>query len=59
MPPVVRDTLSLRPQGFYGYAFLAVRVAEIISLIVITGIVSRTYSSRLPQANRCMSRNTT
>ncbi|KAK4156160.1 hypothetical protein C8A00DRAFT_41319 [Chaetomidium leptoderma] len=38
MPTVVRDTLSLRPQGFYAYAFLAARIAQIISLGVITGI---------------------
>jgi hypothetical protein len=42
MPPVVRDTLSLRPQGVYAFAFLAARAAEMVSLIIIIGIVSRT-----------------
>jgi hypothetical protein len=45
MPPVVRDTLSLRPQGFYGYAFLATRVAQIASLAVITGLVADLLST--------------
>ncbi|KAK4041422.1 hypothetical protein C8A01DRAFT_45385 [Parachaetomium inaequale] len=39
MPPTVRDTLSLRPRGFYAYVFLTARVAQIICLGVITGIV--------------------
>jgi hypothetical protein len=38
MPPVVRDTLSLRPSGFYAYAFLGTRVAQILALSVITGL---------------------
>lgn len=38
MPPVVRDTLSLRPSGFYAYAFLAARGAQIVSLAITTGL---------------------
>ncbi|KAK3309874.1 uncharacterized protein B0T15DRAFT_506610 [Chaetomium strumarium] len=45
MPPVVRDTLSLRPQGFYGYAFLITRVAQIASLAVVTGLVADLLST--------------
>ncbi|KAH6650511.1 hypothetical protein F5144DRAFT_588972 [Chaetomium tenue] len=37
--PAVRDTLSLRPRGFYSYAFLATRITQIICLAVITGII--------------------
>ncbi|KAM7188450.1 hypothetical protein V8F20_010566, partial [Naviculisporaceae sp. PSN 640] len=35
----LRDTMSLRPQGFYGYAFVFARTAEIMSLIAIVGLV--------------------
>ncbi|KAK4240440.1 hypothetical protein C8A03DRAFT_13221 [Achaetomium macrosporum] len=45
MPPIVRDTLSLRPQGFYGYAFLITRIAQIVSLAVITGLVADLLST--------------
>jgi hypothetical protein len=48
MPPVVRDTLSLRPQGVYAFAFLAARAAEMVSLIIIIGIVSRTQTPPPP-----------
>ncbi|KAK4129143.1 hypothetical protein N657DRAFT_686525 [Parathielavia appendiculata] len=41
MPVVVRDTLSLRPQGFYGYAFLTARVAQTVVLVVITGLAGQ------------------
>ena len=37
MPPV-RNIRSLRPSGFYAYAFLGARVAQIIALAVITGL---------------------
>ena len=36
--PTVRNIRSLRPSGFYAYAFLGVRVAQIITLAVITGL---------------------
>ncbi len=38
MAPVVRDTLSLRPSGFYAYAFLAARAAQIAALAITTGL---------------------
>ncbi|KAK3905754.1 hypothetical protein C8A05DRAFT_41331 [Staphylotrichum tortipilum] len=38
MPPVVRDTLSLRPSGFYAYTFLAARAAQVAALAVTTGL---------------------
>ncbi|KXX79445.1 hypothetical protein MMYC01_203507 [Madurella mycetomatis] len=37
MPPL-RDTMSLRPQDIYSYAFLVVRVTEIAVLITIIGL---------------------
>ncbi len=39
MPPV-RNIRSLRPSGFYAYAFLGARVAQIVALAVITGLSS-------------------
>ncbi|KAL2199439.1 hypothetical protein P885DRAFT_31613 [Corynascus similis CBS 632.67] len=39
MPPVARNTLSLRPQGFYAYTFLISRIAQVISLAVATGLI--------------------
>ena len=38
MAPVVRDTLSLRPSGFYAYAFLAARAAQIAAPAITTGL---------------------
>ncbi|SPQ18406.1 fa6699b5-46ae-45ca-b9f7-97d877b21589 [Thermothielavioides terrestris] len=40
MRPVVRDTLSLRPPGFFGYAFLVARLVQIASLTTIIALVS-------------------
>jgi hypothetical protein len=38
MPTVVRDTLSLRPQGFYGYAFIMARLAQVVVIAVAMGL---------------------
>ncbi|KAK3945216.1 hypothetical protein QBC46DRAFT_243118, partial [Diplogelasinospora grovesii] len=40
MAPPLRDTLSLRPQGFLGIAFLLARLATIIALVPIIGITA-------------------
>jgi hypothetical protein len=43
MPPVVRDTLSLRPSGFYAYAFLAARLVQITALAIVTGLAGHSF----------------
>ncbi|KAK3329931.1 hypothetical protein B0H66DRAFT_586362 [Apodospora peruviana] len=35
----LRDTMSLRPQGFYGYAFVFARTLEIMALVAILGLL--------------------
>ncbi|KAK4098599.1 hypothetical protein N658DRAFT_431793, partial [Parathielavia hyrcaniae] len=45
MPLVVHDRLSLRPQGFYGYAFLATRLAQIVILAVLTSLAGQLIGS--------------
>jgi hypothetical protein len=36
----IPDTRSLRPQGFFAYAFLAARITSIPALATITGLIS-------------------
>ncbi|KAK4209687.1 hypothetical protein QBC37DRAFT_294078, partial [Rhypophila decipiens] len=52
----LRDTMSLRPQGFYGYAFVFARTAEIMALIAVVGLVGNfifmmTSSKQSPAAS--------
>lgn len=48
--------MSLRPQGFYGYAFLFARTAEIMALVAVVGLVGNfifmmTSSKQSPAAS--------
>ncbi|KAL1843828.1 hypothetical protein VTJ49DRAFT_7179 [Mycothermus thermophilus] len=52
--PGARDPLSLRPQGVYGYAFIAARVGEIVANVVIVGILSHFIHTAV-SANRAIS----
>ena len=52
----LRDTMSLRPQGFYGYAFVFARTAEIMALVAVVGLVGNfifmmTTSKQSPAAS--------
>ena len=48
--------MSLRPQGFYGYAFVFARTAEIMALVAVVGLIGNfifmmTTSKQSPAAS--------
>ncbi|KAK4144432.1 uncharacterized protein C8A04DRAFT_27889 [Dichotomopilus funicola] len=45
MRTVAKNPLSLRPEGFYSYAFLALRAAEVVCLAIITGLMGTLLSA--------------